>query len=122
MSETSSMQSGISEAATTGASSGGAGSVGSAGESTTRLTGEMDQLKSDFNRLKEDFRKILDDSLSVARAGTGSAKDSLSSQFGSVQDRGQEAVQSVEQMIQDRPLTSLAVAVGVGFLLGKLLD
>lgn len=86
------------------------------------FTGEMDQLKSDIARLKDDFRKILDDSLSVARAGTGSAKNTLNNKFSDVQERGQEAVKSLEEMIEERPLTSLAIAAGVGFLLGKLLD
>jgi len=86
------------------------------------LTGEVDQLKADIARLKEDLRKIFDDSMSVARAGTGSARASLTEKVSGVQERGQEAVKSIEEMIEERPLTSLAVALGVGFLLGKLVD
>ena len=81
-----------------------------------------EELKAEFERLREDVAKITDtlqrlsgEQVTKGRKRTRQAADRT-------RERVTQAVHSVEGEIQHYPLTSLATAFGVGFIVGKLLD
>ncbi len=55
-----------------------------------------------------------------ARANMGSMLNDASDRLGVVANRAQSQTSSLEDAIQERPLSTLALAVGLGFLAGVL--
>jgi ElaB/YqjD/DUF883 family membrane-anchored ribosome-binding protein len=85
-------------------------------------------LKSSFTQLHEDMTQLLGNVVSAGKSGAGMVKDHASTAVGDIKDRlteikdrGVESVERVEQKIGRNPLVSAAIAVGVGFLLARLL-
>ncbi|HLS69062.1 MAG TPA: hypothetical protein VK035_06930 [Kiloniellales bacterium] len=94
---------------------------------------ELETLRGDLNNLRADVRKLTDDLASAARTGASIASDEAEAEMKRLRadldelyhralSRGQASLESVEEHVERNPLTSLAVAFGVGLLLGKLLD
>lgn len=97
------------------------------------LQKEMEQLKSDLTKLRGDLsaigesvRKMGTDAVGATQAKVKSAAqdalDEFQRKLNDAKSQGQKAVHDLEREIKERPLTSLAVAFGVGFLLSKLFD
>lgn len=79
------------------------------------LTAEIAQLKSDVAEIAQTISRL---SVDLAAQGRDSFKDAAEQS----RDKAREAVNGLEHEIRSRPLTSVATAFGVGFVLGKLLD
>lgn len=79
------------------------------------LKSEFAELKSDISKLTETIKKLYGD---AASEGRDRARDAAARS----KDRARETVGAFEEEIASRPLTSVAAAFGVGFILGKLLD
>jgi ElaB/YqjD/DUF883 family membrane-anchored ribosome-binding protein len=94
---------------------------------------EVAALKEDLVRLSDHvtglFTAVGDETVRTARAGTRRAKrkyNNLATEVGDMsreaadvaRDAGDDAVHAMEDAIHERPLTTLAMAIGVGFLLG----
>jgi ElaB/YqjD/DUF883 family membrane-anchored ribosome-binding protein len=94
---------------------------------------DLDALKDDLARLREDFGELAHTLKDLARSGAGAARERLDQGAHGVVDEirsllermrhtGKDAVESVEERVQKNPLAGVLIALGVGFLLGKLLE
>lgn len=79
------------------------------------LKREFADLKADMSKLTETIRNLYDDSTSEGR-------DRAREAFQRSRERARESVGAFEEEIGERPLTSIATAFGIGFIIGKLLD
>ena len=89
-------------------------------------TQEIDAVKADIKKLREDIvalsesvrENLNDDANRIA----GDARDAAERTATAARDKVREGVDSVGRQVEERPVASLAVAFGIGLLIGKLLD
>lgn len=79
------------------------------------LKAEFSELKSDMAKLAESLKNLYGDSADQGRERVKAAAERSRAQV-------REAAGAFESEIGERPLTSVAAAFGIGFILGKLLD
>lgn len=93
---------------------------------STEVDKELDQLKSDVATLREDMATLIDTMKAAGMEQGREAYDraySRARQAGErVRERAGEAYGVVGREVEDRPLTSVLVAFGTGFVVGMLLD
>lgn len=86
-------------------------------------------MKQDINSLTEQLSDLLsnfsDGAEKKASRGYESARDNVNSLMSELQSRGNAAYEAaysleeqLEDVIQDRPIASVGIALGIGFLLG----
>lgn len=94
---------------------------------------ELNTLKSDIAALRSDISDLASAVRDVASRRASHVRDSVTddlrqrreemrARFNTARDRGRETVDVFEKNVGDHPLGSLAAAVGVGFILGKLFN
>lgn len=93
-----------------------------------QFVARFEALKSSFAQLGEDMSQLLSNVLSTGKSGAGVVKDRASTavddigdRLTGIKDRGVESIEKVERKIGRNPLVSAAIAVGIGFLLSRLL-
>jgi ElaB/YqjD/DUF883 family membrane-anchored ribosome-binding protein len=93
-----------------------------------RFSSDLDTLKGCFAQLRDDVSKLLDNTLHTGKNGAAMLKDRASSAVGDLKHRmedmkddGIDSVEKFGQKIGERPLLSAAIALGIGFVLAKLL-
>ena len=95
------------------------------------LQKEIENLKDDIANLQKGVGELATTVAGVGKAGAGLAADKaqaevqrrleqLSASYAAVRDRADRAKERFEHTVEERPLTSVLVALGVGFVLGKL--
>ncbi len=89
-------------------------------EGTT--TKETANLRDDLDALRKDVSKLTDDVRGIASERVSAARDRARDTAYRARDRGEAVASEVGHRIEERPLTSVAVAFGVGMLIGRLLD
>ena len=83
---------------------------------------DADQVRVDIEKLKADIA-ALTDSLKTLAGDVGVEGASAVRAAGQkTREHVNQAAETVEQQIVERPFSSVLVAFGVGLLLGKLLD
>jgi ElaB/YqjD/DUF883 family membrane-anchored ribosome-binding protein len=97
---------------------------------------DLQRLRADIVRLAEDVGSSLtvtgDDALSEVKTQIRQIKDSMDALISDVGEKGREATEAVrdvthdfaetvEESVRARPLTALAIAIGVGVLFGMTL-
>jgi ElaB/YqjD/DUF883 family membrane-anchored ribosome-binding protein len=97
-------------------------------DSTDRFSSDLETLKSSFAQLRKDLSKFVGNTVDTGKDGAEAIKDGAADAVGALKDRvvdGKDRVvdlvDQLEQRISQRPLMSAAIAIGVGFFLGKLL-
>lgn len=96
------------------------------------LRRDMDSIRADIDVLQADVSAALRDLVSVSRAEAGEMKEKLEQQLRErlgrlsekaegLAQRGRRAMEGLEGMIEEKPLQSVGVALGVGLLVGALL-
>ena len=98
---------------------------------------ELDVLKQDVQKLQADLRDMI---LAVGEQGKeklletkkklqvtlkhlkGEATEKFGEAYDSFREHGEEAVEKSREAIQDRPITCVLIAFGVGILLGSLIQ
>lgn len=94
---------------------------------------ELETLRGDLNTLRSDVRKLTEDLSRAAQTGAAAASEEAQAElkrlradlddlYQRARSKGKASLESVEEQVERNPLASLAVAFGVGLLLGKLLD
>jgi ElaB/YqjD/DUF883 family membrane-anchored ribosome-binding protein len=91
-----------------------------------RLEKEMSKVKTDIADLTDHITDAVnalgDAAKRQARRGYGQAMDELSERSGAMMDAAQDAAASLEERLEDvitqRPLATIGLAVGLGFLIG----
>ena len=106
---------------------------GKAGEAYDRLEKDVTGVKNDIAALADQItdalsalagtaRKQARRGYKQARENVDSAVDDLSERSGAMMDAAQDAATTIEETLEDvitqRPLTSVALALGLGFLIG----
>jgi ElaB/YqjD/DUF883 family membrane-anchored ribosome-binding protein len=97
------------------------------------LQKDLDTVKEDLAKLRSDIAELTQslvdsgkDEISTARnrvrAGARSLGRELRETFNDTGERGLKTVESVEQLLTDRPLVSILAAFGLGLLVGTLLQ
>ena len=79
------------------------------------LRNEFAELKSDVSKLTETLKKLYGDTAEEGRARARRAAERS-------RERARETYGAFEEEIGERPLTTIAAAFGIGFVIGKLLD
>lgn len=83
---------------------------------------DVEKLKTEFAELKSDVSKLTETVRDISGDGLEQGRDRIRRRAQRSREQAREAVDTVESEIGERPLTSVAAAFGVGFVLGKLLD
>ena len=107
------------------------GSNGS-GDAAMDLRQDVDAIKGDLAALKTDLVAAMRDLVEAGKTGAGEVRDKLEEAVQerlrrvgdaahSVADRGRKAADNVNRYVEEKPLQSLAMAFGVGLLLGVVL-
>jgi ElaB/YqjD/DUF883 family membrane-anchored ribosome-binding protein len=81
-----------------------------------------EELKAEFASLREDMSKITETLRRLSGEQIADGRERTRRAANQTRERVNQAVGTVEGEIQHHPLTSLATAFGVGFIVGKLLD
>lgn len=91
-----------------------------------QLKKDISQLRADLSTIGEGVRRMSTEAVGATQAKVKSAAqealDEFQSKLNEAKSQGQKAMQDLEQEIKNNPLTSLAVAFGIGFVLSKFLD
>jgi len=98
-----------------------------------QLDEELRALKADIANLRADVSDLAGTVQSVAGRKANHVRDSVQSEFNDrreqlrqrfddVRNRGRKQLDGFEENVSEHPLGSLAAAVGVGFILAKLMD
>lgn len=93
---------------------------------TRNLEGEFDAVKDDLAKLREDIAHL---SATLRDTTSETVRDQISSIRGRLDgitdealDHGRHTLDELTEHIEERPLTSILLAFGIGVLIGKLLD
>lgn len=96
---------------------------------TTPMTNELERLRADIATIRNDLRELLAATADVGRAGTTVAREKIKTGVVEVKhaasvarQKGEEAVEGVQHTIQERPLTSVLIAFGLGLLIARIMD
>ena len=81
---------------------------------------DVDTLKGDINQIRSDIGEMSQHLMGRAREGVDMARERVGEALGVAQDRGEQALKTVQHQIEDHPITSVFVALGVGLLIGGL--
>ena len=94
---------------------------------------ELDSLKDDMSRLRQDLAGLAEALLRLGRTEAGDAKDhiakeaqkgiaGLRSAVNGARNAGSQAIDTIEEQITDRPVTSLIIAFAAGLIFGKVMN
>jgi len=82
-------------------------------------TPDLDQLKADIADLRSALGKLVDDVRRGATTGVSREADRLYSRLADTSERSASAL---AREVEERPLTALLIAFGIGFIGGRLLS
>lgn len=88
----------------------------------TNADKELQELRDEFAELKKELSGIGKTVSQLAHSVTDEGRDRLRAAADRSRDQVRETWGAFEHEIEERPMTSIAVALGIGFILGKLLD
>jgi ElaB/YqjD/DUF883 family membrane-anchored ribosome-binding protein len=87
-----------------------------------------DDLQASFTELRADLASLLTNTVDTGKSGAAVMKNGASSTIQELQgrliqakERGLESLEKVGEQIHKHPIISSAVAMGIGFILAKLL-
>lgn len=83
---------------------------------------EVEDLKAEFNDLKSDVSRLADTVKKMSSDKTVEGREHVRRTAERSRERARQSVDALENGIGERPLTSIATAFGIGFIIGKLLD
>jgi ElaB/YqjD/DUF883 family membrane-anchored ribosome-binding protein len=89
------------------------------------LREELAQLRADIDSLIGTVGRFADTAgdqfMSTARRAASDAKERAGEYFDTAMDQGRRTLKTTEQTIKAHPYLSIAIAAGIGLLLGKLI-
>ena len=83
---------------------------------------EFEELKKEFAALKGELSDIGITVSKLARTATGEGRDRVRAAADESREQARQTWGAFEKEVEERPMTSIAAALGIGFILGKLLD
>lgn len=85
----------------------------------------LDDVKSDIATLRADVSDLIhglaESGIEIARTGADNATDAVSRAAESAREHAHDAHEQLRESVSERPITSLAVAFGVGALIGRFM-
>lgn len=96
----------------------------------TETSVDFDAIVNDLAALRQDFADLMSQMKSGALKGANGAAEDILGQLGdrashlydSVTAQGVRSVKAVSRQVEERPVVSLLVAFGVGFIASRLLS
>lgn len=96
------------------------------------LRNDLESIKEDIVALQSDLGTALKDLVAAGKGEAGAVKDKLEAEIRDRLERlsakaddlasyGKDAVHGLEERIEEKPLQSVGIALGVGVLIGALL-
>lgn len=89
---------------------------------STATEKDIKELRQEYASLKSDLSEMSETLSSLARDGVAEGRERVRGVAKQSRKQAREAWDVVENELEDRPITSLAVALGIGFVLGKVLS
>ena len=94
-----------------------------------KLIQDIEHLKAELAKVRGDLKDVLSAAKEVGTSGTATLKDKVGEKLEDVKkvidtakEKGAQVVEQAQTTIQERPLTSVLIAFGVGVLVAKLLS
>lgn len=82
---------------------------------------ELKELKDEFSALKSELSKISKTVSHLAKTATDEGHGRIRAAADQSREQARQTWGEFEKEIEERPMTSIAVALGIGLILGKLL-
>ena len=93
---------------------------------SVNLQDDLEAVKEDLAQLRDDFAQL---SSNTASQVGGRLKDraaqrigQLRDAYGAAKEKGGRALDSTTAQIEDHPWTAVGIAIGIGLLLGRMMD
>lgn len=83
---------------------------------------ELQELREEFSALKSELSEIGKTVSQLARTATDEGRDRIRAAADQSREQARQTWGAFEKEVEERPMTSIAAALGIGFILGKLLD
>ena len=94
---------------------------------------QMEEMRDDFSKLSSDVKGVMQALIELGRSEAGEVGENLRNQahkqmdqvkqaMDATRQRGEDTVESLGKKVKQHPLGTMLGALGVGFLLGALLD
>jgi ElaB/YqjD/DUF883 family membrane-anchored ribosome-binding protein len=83
--------------------------------------GGMENLHDKAGEVKSNLQEMGSSAKQMAQEQWDGMRDSMGQYYEQGRERAMELEQSLEQRIRERPMSSLLIATGVGFLVGMML-
>jgi len=80
----------------------------------------MDQLREKTSDIKSSLQEMGSTAKNIAQEKFEDVRDSMSSYYEQGRDKAMELEHSLENRIRERPVSSILIATGLGFLIGML--
>jgi ElaB/YqjD/DUF883 family membrane-anchored ribosome-binding protein len=80
----------------------------------------MDTLREKAGDMKSSLQEMGSSAKQIAQEQFQGVRDTMAGYYEQGRDRAMELEHSLENRIREKPITSLAVAAGLGFLIGML--
>lgn len=88
----------------------------------TNVNKDLDELRDEVSKLRSDITDIADTLTKLAGDAVTDGQNRFRQSSARTREKAREVWGGLEHELEERPLTSVAVAFGLGFVLGKLLD
>lgn len=96
----------------------------SAEDASAEISKELQALRDDLAALVGTVKDIAthqaSQAMDTAKETVGNVAERLRMTASEARHRGEEAATEVEEMIAKRPLTAVLIALGIGYVIGKL--
>lgn len=102
-------------------------------EATANLKKDIDALKEGLADLRKDMSEVVGSVYDLGKHSAGDAREKaqaeiekrleqLKEAYETIQKKGSSAAESLHKTLEERPVTSVLIALGFGLLLGKILS
>lgn len=85
-------------------------------------TNDIQELKAELASLRSDMADIGDTLTKLARSTANEGREKVKDAASYSKDQARQTLGAFQKEVEERPMTSLALALGIGFVLGKLMD
>lgn len=83
---------------------------------------EIDAIRSDVKSLRDDVSALVSALGSDLGAKGDDIKQAAAERIKKARKKGEDGLHQVEHVVEENPMTSLMAALGIGFLIGALLN